>query len=457
MRHFPIYLDTQNQRIVVSGAGQCALAKLRIILKTEAQVDVYGPDAEPEIMDWAAERRITLHNRVLEAEDVTGALLVYAANDDEALDHAAADLARGAGVKVLIVDNLDYSDFITPAIVDRTPVTVAIGTEGAAPVLARKIKADVEALLPQSLGVLARIGQAFRPMVNRLPFGRARRDFWARYYFDQGPKALAEGEWAVDHVLNALLAEMESEGPTQGHVHFVGAGPGDPDLLTLKARKLLHDADVVIYDRLVSTEVLELARREALLIEVGKTPFGQSWKQDDINALLVEHGAGAQVVRLKSGDCGVFGRLDEEIDALEAAGIEHSITPGITTAAAAAAELKLSLTQRGRNTGLKILTGYQTDGFADHDWRALAQPNEVAAIYMGKAAAGFLAGRLLMHGAAQHTPITIVENVSRLDQTIIPATLATLAEAVKQTQGPTVLMLGLTPRTAAQVVLKEAL
>jgi uroporphyrin-III C-methyltransferase len=250
---------------------------------------------------------------------------------------------------------------------------------------------------------------------------------------------------------------MEAEGPTKGHVHFVGAGPGDPDLLTLKARKLLHNADVVIYDRLVSAEVLELARREALLIEVGKTPFGQSWKQEDINALLVEHGAHAQVVRLKSGDSGVFGRLDEEIDALEAVGIDHSVTPGITTATAAAAELKLSLTQRGRNQGLRILTGYQTDGFADHDWRALAQPNEVAAIYMGKAAAGYLAGRLLMRGAAQNTPITIIENVSRLDQNIIPATLATLAEAVKQTQGPTVLMLGLTPRTAAQVVLKEAL
>lgn len=457
MRHFPVYLDTKNQTIIVSGAGDCAVAKLRIILKTQATVRVYGTDPHPDIRRWAREGRLHHSTRALQSDDLTGALLLYAANDDADLDRAAKALGQAAGVKTLIVDNLDDSDFITPAIVDRDPVTVAIGTEGAAPVLARRIKADIEQSLPQSVGVLARIGKAFRPMVTRLPFGRARREFWSRYYFDQGPKALTQGEWAVEHVLHSLLAEMQQEKPAAGHVHFVGAGPGDPDLLTLKARTLLHEADVVIHDRLVSPEVLELARREANLIEVGKIPFGPSWKQSDINALLVEHGQTAQVVRLKSGDGGIFGRLEEEARALETAGIEFSVTPGITAAAAAAASLKVSMTERGRNAELRIITGHESDGFAEQDWRALARPGAVAAIYMGKAAAAFLQGRLLMHGADPQTPVTIVENASRGDQRIVPATLLSLADQITDITGPAVLMLGLAPREAATVTLKEAL
>lgn len=457
MRHLPIFLDTQNQRIVVSGAGQCALAKLRVLLKTEAKIDVFGVEPIEEVLTLAAEGRLSHFSRSIERSDLAGTILLYAANDDKALDEAAAQLGRVSAVKTLIVDNLEDSDFITPAIVDRSPVTVAIGTEGAAPVLARRIKADVEEMLPHSLGTLARLGQVFRPMVTRLPFGRARRDFWSRYYFDQGPKALAEGEWAVEHVLNSLLADMERQNPAAGHVHFVGAGPGDPELLTHRARTILHEADVVIYDRLVSAEVLELARREAVQIEVGKSPFGPSWDQSDINDLLVEHGASAQVVRLKSGDPGVFGRLDEEISALDQAGIAFTVTPGITTATAAAAALGQSLTRRGRNSGLRIITGHQVDGFADHDWSALSAPGEIAAIYMGKAAAGYLRGRLLMHGAAPDTPVTIVENASRLDQRVIGSTLISLCDDLQGVAGPSVLMLGLAPRNSKSLVLKKAL
>lgn len=365
-------------------------------------------------------------------------------------------MARAAGVPVLVVDNLQDSDFITPAIVDRDPVTVAIGTEGAAPVLARKIKADIEEMLPQQLGPLARLGKAFRPFVTRLPFGRTRREFWSRYYFDQGPKAIDVGEWAVDHVLHNLLNDVANEKPQPGHVHFVGAGPGDPELLTLKARKLLHEADVVIHDRLVPGAILELARREALIIEVGKTPFGPSWRQEDINVLLQEHGASAQVVRLKSGDSGIFGRLDEETEALRAAGIAYSVVPGITSAAAAAAALKVSLTRRARNSELRIITGHEAEGFSEQDWRSLAAPGAVAAIYMGKAAAKFLQGRLLMHGAGAETPVTIVENASRPDQHILPGTLLNLPERLKGIEGPAVLMLGLSPAEVQAVDLQEA-
>lgn len=457
MRHFPIFLDTRGRGVVVSGAGACAAAKLRLLLKTEARLHVYGAQADAQVQTWAQQGRLTLHNRPVTARDLTGAALLYAANDDPALDDAVARLGRAAGVKTLVVDNLEASDFITPALVDRAPVTVAIGTEGTAPVLARQIKARVEAMLPANLGLLARVAEGLRPMVGRLTPGRARRDLWARFYADAGPKALSGGAAAVRDALHDLLVQADSPDPQKGHVHFVGAGPGDPDLLTLKARKLLHQADVVIYDRLVSGPIVELARREAVLMKVGKTPFGPSWKQGDINALLVKHGVGAQVVRLKSGDGGIFGRMDEETAALDQAGIDYSVTPGITAAAAAAAELKVSLTQRGRNTGVRIITGHDADGFAEQDWRALAQPGAVAAIYMGKAAAGVMRGRLLMQGAAGDTPVTIVEHASRPEQRIIPATLLSLQDRLTDVTGPAVLMLGLAPRAAAQAALREAL
>ena len=194
--------------------------------------------------------------------------------------------ARAAGALVNIVDDLEGSDFITPAIVDRDPVTVAIGTEGAAPVLARKIKAEVEALLPATLGLLTRIGQGFRRAGRGARFEGAARLFWTRFYFERGPRALEAGEEAARDELEAMLAEGDA--PRRGVVHLVGTGPGDPELMTLKARRLLHEADVVIHDRLVPAAILELARREATILEVGKTAYGPSWKQDDINALIVQ-------------------------------------------------------------------------------------------------------------------------------------------------------------------------
>jgi uroporphyrin-III C-methyltransferase/precorrin-2 dehydrogenase/sirohydrochlorin ferrochelatase len=245
-------------------------------------------------------------------------------------------------------------------------------------------------------------------------------------------------------------------------VHLVGAGPGDPELLTLKARRLLHEADVVIHDRLVPPAILELARREATIVEAGKTAFGPSWKQADVNALMVRHAAaGAAVVRLKGGDPAVFGRLDEEIEALEAAGIAYAVVPGITAASAGAAAIGTSLTRRGRNSSFRVLTGHDVDGFAEQDWRELARPGAAAAIYMGAAAATFLRGRLLMHGARADTPATAVENASRPDQRIIATTLMELPRALDEAapDGPVMILLGLAPHAAALALaeLKEAL
>ena len=451
MDHFPIFLSTKGQRIVLSGGGDAALAKLRLLMKSEAKISVFAANPAPEITAWADAGKLTLHPRALQSGDVTGAALFYAADEDAPEDARTAAIARSEGALVNIVDNLADSAFITPAIVDRDPVTIAIGTEGAAPVLARAIKADLEDRLPTTLGTLARIGKTFRKAADALPFGRARRDFWRDYYFNTGPRAIADGEAGVRPALDTLLDDHLGKTARPGHVAFVGGGPGDPELLTLKARRALDEADVVIYDRLISPEILELARREAVMIDVGKEGFGPSTAQGTINDLLVEHAlTGAQVVRLKSGDATVFGRLDEEIDAVDAHGIGWHIVPGITSASAAVATIGQSLTRRGRNASVRFLTGHDMNGFADHDWAALARPNEVAAIYMGKKSARFVQGRLLMHGADRATPVTVIENASRPDQRILETSLAQLPTdlAAAQMSGPALTFYGLAPRAA---------
>ncbi|MEX0284397.1 MAG: siroheme synthase CysG [Paracoccaceae bacterium] len=454
MQHFPIFLSTRDARVVLSGGGEAALAKLRLLLKTEAQIEVFAEEPASDIITWAKAGKIDLNRRALEAGDVSGAALFYAADEEKVEDDRTAAIARAEGALVNIVDNLHDSAFITPAIVDRDPVTVAIGTEGAAPVLARAIKADLEARLPTTLGPLARIGKAFRSAVEALPFGRARRDFWRDYYFDAGPRAIGDGPEAVDDALNDLLSQHLARETRAGHVAFVGAGPGDAELLTLKARKALDEADVVIHDGLVPQPILELARREAKMIHVGKRGFARSTPQEDINAAIVEHAAnGAQVVRLKGGDPSVFARLSEETDACDAAGIGWHVVPGITAASAAAAAIGQSLTQRGRNSALRVLTGHDVRGFADHDWRDLARPGQVAAIYMGKKAARFIQGRLMMFGADARTPVSVVANASLPDQHVIASSLGGLDRDLMHVEitGPALILYGLKPHAAPAI------
>ncbi len=331
MRHFPIFMNLDNRRVIVSGAGACAVAKLRLLLKTNADILVFGAKPDNQVLQWTQGGQITYFARPVIADDVTSAALVYGASEDALEDRRVADLGRAAGALVNIVDNLEDSQFITPAIVDRTPVTVAIGTEGAAPVLARKIKQQLEEALPEKLGALARIGQAFRPVADKIPMGRKRREFWSQFYFKRGPLAWAKGgKAAVERDIDSLFNEVVSAQAEQGHVWLVGAGPGDPELLTLKARNLLHEADVVIYDHQVPKPILELARREAIVIETGVKTFGAAWKQSHINALLIKHAKrGHHVVRLKSGN------LIEtaETGALTDANIAFGIVPGISASA----------------------------------------------------------------------------------------------------------------------------
>ena len=455
MRFYPVFLRVADHRIVVSGGGEAAVAKLRLLLKTEARLEVYAETADPTISDWVAEGRLTLVLRRVSAADVAGARLVYGANDDAPEDARVAGLAEAAGVLHNIVDNLEDSAFLTPALVDRDPLVVAIGTEGAAPVLARKVKAHLEEKLPAALGAVVKAAEAFRPAAEALPKGRARRSFWSAVFAD----AFVPGAAPKAGTLERLLAEHMGEAPRKGRVLFVGAGPGDPDDLTMRARRALDEADVVIHDRLVPQPILELARREAEIVEAGKTGFGDSVPQGEINAMIVEHAlAGAVVVRLKSGDPGVFGRLDEEIEACEAAGIAWTIVPGLTSASMAAARLGQSLTKRGRNAEVRFLTGQDVKGLADHDWTALARPGTVAAIYMGKRAARFIQGRLLMHGADPATPVSVVENAGRPSERILATRLAALEPTLSSAavEGPAIIFLGLAPRGAKAETLEAA-
>ncbi|MBM2577766.1 uroporphyrinogen-III C-methyltransferase [Jannaschia sp. Os4] len=443
MDHFPVFLALSGRRVLVAGGGDAAVAKLRLLLKTTARITVAAEAVDPLIEGWAAEGRVTLLRRFPEPGDALCCPIAYAAHEDDALDAAALRVMTADGALVNVVDDLARSQFITPAIVDRDPVTIAIGTEGTAPVLARMLKKDLEERLSPALGLLARIGARLRPAAEALPKGAPRRRFWSDWFEEVGPRE------ATEAALEALLDDHLAADSRPGHVDLVGAGPGDPDLLTLAARKALHEADVVIHDALVPQAILELARREATILAAGKRGFGASTPQAEIDALLVEHAAkGAHVVRLKSGDPTVFGRLDEEIAALDAAAISWRVVPGITAASAATAALGQSQTKRGRNGSVRLVTAHDMAGFADQDWRGLAAPGAVAAIYMGKRAARWLQGRLMMHGADPATPVSVVENASQPGQRIVAATLATLPDAVRGVDGPAVLMLGLAPRGA---------
>lgn len=453
MKHFPVFLNLVGKRVVVAGAGACAAAKLRLLLKTEADIWVIGTDGHEQVREWAADKRITLIERDLEPGDLDGATLLYGAQDNATLDARTLELGQAASVLTSIVDNLEASEFITPALVDRDPVTIAIGTEGTAPVLARQLKAEIEQLVPQETGTLARIAAGFRKRVGALPFGLPRREFWKTFFGGIGAQALRRGgEVGVRDALEWMLGTVDAMNDRAGHVTLVGAGPGDPELLTLKARKVLHDADVVLYDRLVDPRVLELARREAELICVGKKPGGPAWKQSDIDAEMISHArAGHHVVRLKSGDPMMFGRADEELDALDAAGIEHDVVPGVTSASAAASAIGSSLTQRGRNTNISFITAHDTQGYAEHEWAALAKPSASVAIYMGVKAARFVQGRLMLHGAAGSAPVTVIENVSRGDEKRVSTTLADMVCDMDAhgITGPAIIFIGIQARAVA--------
>ena len=408
-------------------------------------------------MNGAATGRITWVRRPLELSDLHDVRLLYIACDDRAGAGRVRALANRAGVLASPVDSRTDSDFFTPALVDRDPVVVAIGTGGTAPILARRLKAQIESLLNPGLGLIARVAGNLRGQAKTIPHGVPRRSLWRRF-FDRAEALPTHSldQRSLESVFDAAIKSTtdEATAATPGSIALVGAGPGDPELLTIKARNRLFDADVVLHDRLVDPRILDLARREARFVETGKSAGKPGWSQDEINAAMIEEvQAGHAVVRLKSGDPLVFGRADEELDALSAAGIDAEIVPGITAAAAAASSIGHSLTRRDRNSAITLITGQDAKGFAEQEWRALARPGAVFAIYMGIRASRFIQGRLLIHGADAATPVCVVENASRPNERRLTGNLGGLTTLMESSgvKGPAILFVGLVARHADAV------
>ena len=453
MNYFPILIKLAGRRVLVCGSNDDAIFKIRLLLKASAEIVVFGTPTKKRITRWSEEGLIQYNNRLVEERDCYNIAFAYVTMKKGIERNATLNVLTKTKIPYCIVDDKLHSDFITPAIVDRNPVTVAIGSEGTAPALVRHIKAQIENILPQQTGLVARITGAFRPYVYQLPDSHTRRYFWSRFFNQAKSQIFSHSsnqdlETTLKTKLRDLLKSKESFKISNYPVQFVSAGPGDPDLLTRKAANALHDGDVILYDRLIAPEILELCRREANLIEVGKSGFGSSWSQNDINTLLISKAkTGKKVVRLKSGDAGVFSRLDEEIAALDQAGLPFEVIPGVTTSAAAAADMGVSLTRRGRNGQVHLLTGHDIGGFADYDWGSLALDGIVAAIYMGVRAISHLQDRLLSHGASSDTPITVAQNVGRKNAIWVASSVSTLVTDCRHHNitGPAILMLGLHP------------
>ena len=413
MKTFPMFLVMRGRRVVILGGGEQAAQKCRLLLRTEAALTVAAPELEPELADLAASGRIAHHAGPITADLLADTALVFCATGSAGADAALHALAKAAGATVNVVDRPDLCDAYTPSIVDRDPVVVAIGTEGTAPVLGRQIKTQVEALLEPRLGELAALAGRLRGAAERLA-PRTRRDLW-RWTFAGAPRALhargAERE-AAALVKDAVATGAWAEDP-QPMVSLVGAGPGTADLITLRGVRRLQEADVIFYDRLADPALLDLARRDAERVYVGKRPGCRAWPQDRINGVLVAAARqGKRVVRLKCGDPGIFGRGAEEADALRAAGIECEVVPGVTAASAAAAETGGFLTERGRTDTLVLTTGTHADGGLAPGWTQRLAPGTTLAVYMGVGQLAQIERDLIAEGLTNAVEVEIVQSAA---------------------------------------------
>jgi uroporphyrin-III C-methyltransferase / precorrin-2 dehydrogenase / sirohydrochlorin ferrochelatase len=425
---FPLSFKVKGKRIIIVGGGDEALNKVRLVAKTTAQLEIYSLHFDADFSGFD----VQVHQRALRPEDVAGAALVFVAEESAEAELAKRE-ARRLGIPLNVVDVPAECDFYTPSIVDRAPLTVAISTEGDAPVLARLVRAQIEALLAPSLGKIASLAGGLRSKVESLIHdGAARR----RYYEDLVSRPNVDAE--------ALLAQHVEHGAGQGVVWLIGAGPGSEDLLTLRAQRLLQQADVIVHDQLVPSAVVQMGRRDAEQICVGKARGHHSFSQAQINTLIVRlAGEGKRVARLKSGDPMVFGRAGEEIAALRKAGLAYEIVPGVSAALAAAADTATPVTLRKVSSGLVVATAHGADDSDVVHWAALAQSGLTLALYMGKAISAEVAARLVQHGAPADLPIGIVVNAGRSDSTSYTGTLGDLAAgAVEFVDGPAVILVG---------------
>jgi uroporphyrin-III C-methyltransferase / precorrin-2 dehydrogenase / sirohydrochlorin ferrochelatase len=434
MRTFPIFVSFDGKPPLVVGGGELATLKARLLLKRAATVDVAAETLAPELAKLAVAGQVAQVPSKPGIDQLRGRPLVIAATEDDAEDTRVSAIARALGVPVNVPDRPELCTFVLPAIVDRGEVTVAIGTSAAAPVLAQRLRAWLERELHPRLDALAKLAGEFRGRVaEHIPSGAPRRKFWEAVFEGAAAEAMLEGdEPKARELIGAAIEEARGVRDPQGRVLLVGAGPGDPELLTMKAVRALKSADVVFYDRLVGEGVLDHARREAELIPVGKAKGAHSVPQSEINALLIARAkAGQTVVRLKGGDPFIFGRGGEELDALRAEGIAIEIIPGVTAGIAAAASLQIPLTHRDVSHTVTFVSGHEAGGkepsFADLDLSALASGNNTLIVYMGVTTASAIATKLLEAGFRAELPVIAVENASREDERRMGTTIAALA------------------------------
>jgi uroporphyrin-III C-methyltransferase/precorrin-2 dehydrogenase/sirohydrochlorin ferrochelatase len=420
----PIFLNVRGAPCLVVGAGQVGSRKAALLRRAGAQVTIATQFREEELERYA---------------------LVIAATSDQAVNRAVAAAAKARHIPVNVVDQPALCSFILPSIIERAPLIVAVSSGGASPVLARLLRARLESMIPAAYGRLAALAAEFRDQVKARFQGAERRRFWERAL--QGPIAELVLAGRDAEARGALAAAIDDTrlAFTGGEVSLVGAGPGDPDLLTFRALRLMQQADVVVYDRLVSQPILDLVRLEAERIYAGKERAKHTLPQEDINALLVRLAKeGKRVVRLKGGDPFIFGRGGEEIDTLAAEGIPFQVVPGITAAAGCASYAGIPLTHRDHAQAVVFVTGHLQDGSLDLNWRALAQPQQTIVFYMGLLALDQLCARLVEHGLPAATPAALVQAGTTPQQRVLTGTLATLPGivAASEVKAPTLIIIG---------------
>jgi uroporphyrin-III C-methyltransferase / precorrin-2 dehydrogenase / sirohydrochlorin ferrochelatase len=463
LARLPVFFALSGRRVVLVGGAAGAAWKAELLAACGATVDVFAPEPGDELLNVAGDPpagEIHLHRRSWAEGDLAGAALAIGDIDDEAEAAAFAAVCRAQGVVVNVVDKPAFCDFSFGSIVNRSPLVIGISSDGGAPTLTQAIRVRIEAMLPKALQLWAEAAKLWRPAITAASkSGSVRRRLWDAF----ARQALEAGREPRDADLAAILAAASKPGDdvARGEVALVGAGPGDPDLLTLKAVRALQTADVILYDTLVSRGVLDYARREAKTMLVGKTGHGPSCRQTDINDLMVKLARqGRRVVRLKGGDPSVFGRAGEEIEACRRAGVPVQVVPGITTATAAAASLGLSLTHRDHAQRLQFVTGHNRAGTLppDLDLDALADPRATTCLYMGRNTVGTLARRLIEHGVPADVPAVCLANVSRQDESRVWTSVGDLAseEGGIAGSGPVIVLIGRALRAGMEAVTAEA-
>jgi len=454
--YFAAFLDLKGKPGVVVGGGPVAALKAETLLHSGVRVTVVAPELCPRLTELTLLGAVRHEARRFQAGDLLGAEIAIAATDDVAVNEAVALAARSLRIPVNVADDPSRSSFIMPSVVDRPPVQIAISTAGASPVLARKLRMLIETAVPHAFGRLAALAARFRAdSRRRYPEPEARRRFWEEVV--DGPVAdlvFSGAEQAAAQKLQQRLEGDAGAAPVTGFVSLVGAGPGNPELLTLRALRVMQRANVVLYDHLVAPALVDLARRDAERIYVGKEKDRHALGQAEINALMVRMAReGKRVVRLKGGDPFIFGRGGEEIEALAAQGIAFEVVPGVTAAAGAASYAGIPLTHRDYAQSCVFATGHLKDGSAQLDWGALARPHQTVAIYMGVGGLAKICAGLIEHGLSPELPAALVEKATWPEQRVIEGTLATLPELAAQAavKAPALLIAGEVVRLRARL------